>query len=434
MKKNYPKNSRDWLKYLTIDSYYSDFQIENRRSIIENSGCNYDELKDKIQEYRNKNKTFVWTYENKKFFITDTYKLRKNIETIKEFWKSLEYNFQSKFSMELLKETLIEEGYYSSTIEGAHSTVKRAKTLAHGKSKPKNKSEFMVLNNFRALLELENRKDEITHQLIHSIHKLTVEDTLEDDYHIGVYRTEPNEIINQNGKVIFSPIADIQKMNKMLDGLLIFLKEDEFSKPIDKIFKAIAFHFLFAYIHPFDDGNGRTVRILFTYLLKYYGYDMFYYISLSEIIYRKKAKDYYQAFIDVERSGYSPILEFQGNTIVEECHFDMTYFFYYMSKVMMEGLELLKHRINTHLREDIIKSMAKDMNIDLTPRQEKVIKILSNKNNTFMITSTELVKRLRVSKSTIQKDLKILIDFELIEVIKAPKDRRKNYFRLKVDL
>ena len=423
MIKNSPNNERDWLKYLTIDNYFTIFQFEHRRKIVEESGCDADEILSELLKYREENKYLIFNFEDKNFFLTDTFKLRENIEKIKEFWKSFEYNFQDKFALELLKETLIEEGFYSSTIEGAHSTVKRAKTLALGKSKPKNKSEFMVLNNFKALLELEDKKEEITNDLIFKIHKITVGDTLEEDYNIGCYRTEPNEIINQNGKVIFSPIANIEKMNLMMNSLLEFLKDDEFSRPLEKIYKAIAFHFLFAYIHPFDDGNGRTVRILFTYLLKFYGYDMFYYISLSEIINRKKAKEYYQAFLDVERSD-----------INDKNSFDLTYFFYYMTNVMLEGLKLLKHRINTHLREDIIKNMAIKNNIDLTPRQEKIIKILSNKNNTFMITSEELSKNFGVAVRTIQKDLKLLIDFDLIEKIKAPKNKKKNYFRLNIDL
>jgi len=423
MEKEYPKNEREWVKYLTIDNYFTIFQIEHRKNKVIDSNCSYDNILSKVLQYRDKNKSLIFSYGEKNFYITDTYKLSSNIENIKEFWKSFEYNFQSKFSIELLKETLIEEGFYSSTIEGAHSTVKRARTLASGKSEPKNKSEFMVLNNFKALIELENKKDEVSNELIFLIHKITVEDTLEDDYNIACYRTEPNEIINQSGKVIFTPVSNINIMNKMLDELIQFLKDDEFSKPMEKIYKAIAFHFLFAYIHPFDDGNGRTVRILFTYLLKHYGYDMFYYISLSEIINRKKGKDYYQAFIDVERSDIS-----------DKNNFDMTYFFYYMSDVMIEGLKLLKRRINTHLREDIIQKVVRDKSLDLTPRQNKIIRILSNKNNTFIITSSELSDKLHVTPRTVQRDLKLLADFDLIERIKAPNNRRKNYFRLKVDL
>ena len=105
-----------------------------------------------------------------------------------------------------------------------------------------------------------------------------------------------------------------------------------------------------------------------------------------------------------------------------------------MTSVMIEGLKLLKHRINTHLREDIIKNIAIKNNIDLTPRQEEIIKILSNKNNTFIITSKELSDILDVTSRTIQRDLKLLSDFNLIERIKAPNNRTKNYFRLKVDL
>lgn len=423
MIKELPSNEKDWLKYLTIDNYFTIFQFEHRRKIIEDSGCNSDKILLKLLEYRKDNKNIIFSFEDKNFYITDTFKLRKNIETIKEFWKSFEYNFQSKFSIELLKETLIEEGFYSSTIEGAHSTIKRAKSLAKGKSEPKDKSEFMVLNNFKALIELEDVKENITNDLIFKIHKITVENTLDKDYNIGKYRIEPNEIINQSGKIIFQPVANIDKMNLMISELLEFLKDDEFSRPIEKIYKSVAFHFLFAYIHPFDDGNGRTVRILFTYLLKYYGYDMFYYISLSEIINRKKAKAYYQAFIDVERSN-----------INDKNSFDMTYFFYYLTEVMIEGLILLKQRINTHLREDIIQGVVKDKNLDLTPRQNKVIKILSNKNNTFIITTKELSDKLQVTQRTIQRDLKLLIDFGLIERVKAPNNKKQNYFRLKVNL
>ena len=422
MKQHYPNNLKDWLKYLTINNYFTTLQIEYRKNLIEESGCSYTKIYNKIIEYRAKNKIEVFQFENKTFYITETLKLRNNIEKIKEFWKSFEYNFQSKYSKELLIETLVEEGFYSSTIEGAHSTVKRAKSLAQNKDKPKDKSEFMVLNNFYALKYLEDKKDKLSHEIVKKIHKLTVEDTLEDDYIIGEYRTEPNEIINSSGKVIFSPIANIDKMNIMIDKLLEFLQDDEFSKPIDNIYKSIAFHFLFAFIHPFDDGNGRSVRILFTYLLKLYGYDMFYYISLSEIINKKKAKDYYQAFLDVERSD---------NNSKEE--FDMTYFFYYMSNVMLQGLHLLKHRINTHLREDIIKARTVDSLIDLTPRQEKIIKILSNKDNSFMLTSDDLSKKINIGIRTIQKDLKLLIAFDLVETKKAIQGN-KNYFRLKVDL
>ena len=53
-------------------------------------------------------------------------------------------------------------------------------------------------------------------------------------------------------------------------------------------------HFVYAYIHPHFDENGRTVRIFFTHSLVKYGYDSLRYISLSEVIMEKK--DYEKAF------------------------------------------------------------------------------------------------------------------------------------------
>jgi Fic family protein len=416
----YPTTTEEWIKYLTINHYYTFFEIENRKKLIEESGCDYIEVSAKIKQYRSKNRNTLFSFGDKDFYFVETFRLKENVDKIREFWKSFEYNFQDDFSFKLLRETLIEEGYYSSTMEGANTTVKRARTLAYGKSKPQNKSEFMVLNNFRALLALKDKTELLTHDLIWQTHKATVEDSLDEGYAVGSYRTEPNEIINSSGKVIFSPIANIGAMNQMLDELIHFLHDDEFAKPIENIYKAIAFHFLFAYIHPFDVGNGRTVRILFSYLLKIYGYDMFYYISLSEIIYKKKGKDYYKAFIDVERSD-----------VGQEKNFDMTYFFYYMSNVMLQGLDVLKHRINTYLREDIIKRRADNQRLDLTPRQNQIIEILSDKNKSFMLTKADLAKKCGVSQQTIQKDLTLMGDFDLIDKIKAPKGN-KYYYRLKV--
>ncbi len=96
MKKETPKTTKEWLKYLTIERYFTVFEIERRREIIENSGCDYIEIKAKILEYRNKNKNVIWTFENKEFYITDTFKLRQNIELIKVSSKQSPYKILIK--------------------------------------------------------------------------------------------------------------------------------------------------------------------------------------------------------------------------------------------------------------------------------------------------------------------------------------------------
>lgn len=421
-KKTYPSSEKEWAKYLTVKQYFTLQEIEYRKSLIMESDCDFEKVYHTVKEYRKKQKNFILNSCEKKFYFVETVELQNRIDKIKNFWKSTEYFVKEKFSFELLKETLIFEGFYSSTIEGAHSTIKRARTLANGVQKPKNKDEKMVLNNFKALMELREKNQRLDHNIIKKIHKITTFDTLENESDSGVYRYEPNEIVDGTQKVIFTPPANIDVMNKMLDDLLEFLEPDELKKPLDSIYKSIAFHFIFAYIHPFIDGNGRTVRILFTYLLKFFGYDMFYYISLSEIIYRKKAKGYYKAFLDVEKSDFN-----------DKNSFDLTYFFYFLTEIMLKGLDILKNRINTHMREDVIKYIAEEKELDLTPRQKKIIKFLSNKDVSFMQTSDDLAKRFSVTSRTVNRDLKLLIDFDLVIRVKVPK-QRKYYFKLNIDM
>jgi len=411
--KQYPNTEVGWIDYLTNQRYLTLNEIEYRKSIVEKSGCDFDEIFNYIKEYREKEKQIIFKFSNKSFYFVETDELKNRIAKIKKFYNEKKDIVNDNFLFELLNETLVFEGYYSSTIEGAYSTIKRAKTLAKGLDTPKNKDEIMVLNNFKVLIELKDKKDKISHNLIKNIHKIITKDTLEKDTDVGEYRTEANEIVNSQMKVIFTPPSDIKEMNKMLDELLEFINS---KNKIDEIYKAIAFHFLFAYIHPFIDGNGRTIRVLFAYLLKNLGYELFYYISLSEIIYEKKGKGYYKAFIDVERSKNG---------------FDMTYFFYYMSEVMVKSIDVLKEKINSKKLE-IIQNQIEKLNIELTSKQFNIIKLLSDENYSFMQTSNNLSTQLQVSNDEIKKDLELLMDFDLIEKIELQR-KNKIYYRLKID-
>lgn len=50
-----------------------------------------------------------------------------------------------------------------------------------------------------------------------------------------------------------------------------------------------------------------------------------------------------------------------------------------------------------------------------------------------MLTTEDLSKKFNTSVRTIQKDLKLLRDFKLVERVKAP-EQGKYYFRLNIDL
>ena len=60
MIKELPNNERDWLKYLTIDNYFTIFQFEHRRKIIVDSGCDADKILLELLAYREENKNIIF--------------------------------------------------------------------------------------------------------------------------------------------------------------------------------------------------------------------------------------------------------------------------------------------------------------------------------------------------------------------------------------
>lgn len=105
-----------------------------------------------------------------------------------------------------------------------------------------------------------NNKSPINKALISELHKITVRDlTKEGDKTPGVYRSGPVKII---GSKHLPPEA--LRVNDYMEELINFINKIDDSK-YDLLKTAIAHH-RFCWIHPFNNGNGRVVRLL-TYAL-----------------------------------------------------------------------------------------------------------------------------------------------------------------------
>ncbi len=390
----------EYAKKYTIEMYMTPKEIEYRSSIIEQNGLNFNDLMKMISEYRKKNRHILLESNGRCFSYTMTKELRKRIEKINGFWRTVEYMTQTVFAKNLIMDTLIAEAYHSSTIEGAHTTYKRTEELIKEKLSPKDRSEQMVVNNFHGL-EFAEKEKKIDIDFLLKLHKIVTENTLEQREDEGKFRNGPVDIRNAQQKVIFSPVANIKTMRSMLDDMLSFVnEEDDFKQPVECIVKAMTLHFLYGFIHPHFDGNGRTLRILFTQLLIGCGYDMFRYITLSEIILEER-KEYEKAFIDVERN------KVDSNT------YDLTYFFYFLTDIMLKALDRLALRIEKYTLEDRMKKKIKKLGIVLTPLQERIIR--SVVRSQIQMDIKTLAKRLKVSSTTIRKHISVLTDTGLLK-------------------
>ncbi len=65
----------------------------------------------------------------------------------------------------------------------------------------------------------------------------------------------------RSGEIIYTPPRGEGLIEKLMDNLVEYLNDDE-KYPIDPLLKMCVAHYQFEAIHPFQDGNGRTGRIL----------------------------------------------------------------------------------------------------------------------------------------------------------------------------
>jgi len=63
------------------------------------------------------------------------------------------------------------------------------------------------------------------------------------------------------GEIVYTPPRGVGLIENLMDNLLDYLNDDE-KYPADPLLKMCFAHYQFEAIHPFQDGNGRTGRIL----------------------------------------------------------------------------------------------------------------------------------------------------------------------------
>jgi Fic family protein len=204
-----------------------------------------------------------------------------------------------------LVNSLMEEAIRSSQLEGATTSRQAAKEMLRSGREPRDRSERMIANNYRALQFMrEEMGDTLTLDSILELHRILTAGTLDnpsaagrlqrpDEERVAVYyRDEDEQPIHR------PPVA--KELPERMDLLCTFANENDDSEPfIHPVVRAILLHFWLAYDHPFEDGNGRTARILFFWAMQKRGYWLIEYLPISPILRNAPAK-YTRAFMESE--------------------------------------------------------------------------------------------------------------------------------------
>lgn len=201
-------------------------------------------------------------------------------------------------AMERLRESLMMEWtYHSNGIEGNTLTLQETRVILSdgitvgGKSL---REHFETLNHHEAIQVIEtmvNSKYRMRAKDFLHIHALVLQ-CIEKEF-AGRYRNAGVRITGAN----FTP-PNALKVDALMEDLLDWVNNEN---ELPVVVRATIFHHRMVWIHPFFDGNGRTVRLMFNLLLMQAGYP-------PAIILQQDRKKYYDALNKSNQGNYEKLV------------------------------------------------------------------------------------------------------------------------------
>jgi Fic family protein len=253
-------------------------------------------------------------------------KLLENIKRISTLIYVLnDKKFPKIVLMELIKRAHEISAHASTSIEGNPLPLTDVKRIIKNHPKHIRDSEREVLNYNNALISLDNltkkKNPDFDLSLVLDIHK-TVMDKLISDFRCGQLRKE-TVFVNDLAvaKTVYWP-PDYQDVKVLMKDLLDYVSNNK--NEIDPLILAGIFHKQFVIIHPFIDGNGRTVRLATKVLLSAMGLNTFNLFSF-ENYYNQNVSKYFENvgvkgnYYDIyQQIDFTSWLEYFTDGIIDE--------------------------------------------------------------------------------------------------------------------
>src|SRR5574344_1273117 len=199
----------------------------------------------------------------------------------------------------------IDFNYNSNHIEGNTLTYGQTEILLLfgkivGEAEVKDVQEMTASNVGLKMMKEEAllKETPLTQHFIRTLHKAL----LREDYtvyrtlpggvqtsyviHAGQYKTRPNSVITRYGDRF--EYATPEETPALMSDLVDWYNDAERSGKFTPIELAAIFHYRYIRIHPFEDGNGRIVRLMVNYILTRHDYPMI-------VVRSRKKKEYLEA-------------------------------------------------------------------------------------------------------------------------------------------
>ncbi len=304
--------------------------------------------------------------------------------------------------------------HYSTQIEGNSLSPTEVKAIAEDKAKGfpgRERDEEEVRNYFLALEYIEQQlqaQKPITETLIQTIHGWAYHGKSKPT----PYRDGQNVIRDgSTGSIVYMPpeASDvIELMRALVEWINTQIQLQELPVPI---LGAIV-HYQCATIHPYYDGNGRTARLLTTYLLHKLGYGMNGIYSLEEY-YAKNLQGYYNALTIGKSHNY-----YGGRAEA-----DITPFLDYF----LEGMAIAFTSVRNKAEELGRTTSPTSMDIPqekiriLSPQQRQVLSLFKRYRE---VSLQQLSEHLGIGSRSTYQLVKKWVDAEFLQIINPSKKAR----------
>ena len=290
----------------------------------------------------------------------------------------------------LQKDTRTRNVHASTAIEGNPLTLEQVRAVEEGRepaaSDPRSRRE--VVNYFAGLRYVEKNaaKKTIRHEDLFNLHRILAGEVM-DQGEAGRYRSIAVRVGN------YLPPTPNEVSGLMFELLDWWNKR---ATGLSPVLSSAILHYRFEAIHPFADGNGRTVRALALWELYRRGFDTHHIFSVDEYYWEDRPR-YYTALEAVRHAGE-----------------DLTSWLEYCAEGLRQTLERVWLRVQAY----DLKSPEK---IVLRPKQERLLELLRDHGT---MAPAELWSALGVSKQGTLDLLRPAIAAGLVEKIGTKKTGR----------
>lgn len=207
---------------------------------------------------------------NNPAFFMETPELIKKIVEITRIDKEISLVSHSLPEIALkqyINKCLIDEIVITNNIEGVHSTRKEIGEILDDLEGKSDKRFFGLVKKYNALMagNYVSIKDSRDIRVLYDEMFLSeiIEENPKDEPDGEIFRKDHVEIVDPTQKVIHRGLYPESKIIKSMNDAINILNDSD----IDPLFRISIFHYLFGYIHPFYNGNGRLNRFISSYYL-----------------------------------------------------------------------------------------------------------------------------------------------------------------------